>query len=115
LPTFFSYKKTLITPIPIGGYIEISLTSNTWTEKMSDAYYSICNMEITPNKGFVLTFVESNDPIKSKMSKPNEKYYYKIIKKTAEDTYLCVTLLNNIVYEFKVYTEKPEDMNTIKI
>jgi hypothetical protein len=82
---------------------QINIKRNAWIDSMENGkYYSKLKMEWTDDCEFVITFIESNHPVKKYLSKPGDRYTYRIVDKTNKYYTLAVTY-NSIISEFRVY------------
>jgi hypothetical protein len=57
------------------------VTDSTWEDYFQDGTYSRLKLSKINKSEFVITFVESNNKIRKILSKPGDKYRYKILKK----------------------------------
>lgn len=86
-----------------GSKTTITVTDSSWVEYLRNGkYYSRLSLKWTGECEFVITFIESNDPVKSRLSKKGESYTYRIIEVTETYCLLAVTY-NGINSTFKIY------------
>jgi hypothetical protein len=99
---FIKYKQLYyIEPTLDTTYVTIE--NDIWTERLKRGQYeSRLSMKWTTGCDFTLTFIESNDPVKGKLSKKGDKYTYRILDK--KDSYfLLVGTVKKVSLQFKVY------------
>ncbi|CAN5830186.1 hypothetical protein BH10BAC2_BH10BAC2_21590 [soil metagenome] len=86
-----------------GSKTTVTVTDSSWVEYLRNGkYYSKLSLKWTGDCEFVITFIESNDPVKSRLSKKDESYTYRIIEVTETYCLLAVTY-NGINSTFKIY------------
>ena len=59
----------------------VDITDSSWTDHFSDGTWSRLSLKQYNPCEFIITFRESNNVIRSAMSKPGDQYRYSIIKK----------------------------------
>ncbi|MBX7242460.1 MAG: hypothetical protein K1X92_11980 [Bacteroidia bacterium] len=93
---------------PSGGYTRIQLTPEFWTEYIGEGEntYSKCKIIFRNEADLSIAFVESNDPVKNKMSKKGDVYNYRLLEKV-ENGFICAAHYNGLMFMFKVYSVKP--------
>lgn len=99
----FSLKKAWYLE-PDGDTTKVELTKKHWIDRMTDGTYSRLSLKQFSDYDFEITFIESNNPVKNNLSRPGDKYIYRIIDKN-ENYYLLQVKLEKLeLYsEFKIY------------
>jgi hypothetical protein len=81
----------------------VTIENGFWTERLKRGQYvSKSSFRWTTGCDFELVFIESNDPVKGKLSKKGDKYTYRILDK--KDTYfLLLGTVKKVSLQFKVF------------
>lgn len=86
-----------------GSKMFVEINENLWTEtEQSNKRLTKCKIKWLNNCEFSLEFLESNDPIKNKISKKGDIYIYNVIEINGNIISLTVSF-NSIIQCFKVY------------
>jgi len=86
-----------------GDTTQVKIVDGIWLELLKqNKYFSKLQLSLKNNCEFVLTFIESNDPIKSNMSTKGEKYNYRIVDQIA-NYYIVTVSKSKIIYQFNLY------------
>lgn len=89
---------------PTGDTTILMVNKSYWMDLLNDGTYSKLKLTKKTICDFELTFIESNNLIKNKLSQPGDKYFYTLIERTDKYYLLCVeTRVANIFTLFKVY------------
>lgn len=75
---------------PNGDPVTTYITNSTWEDHFLDGTYSRLSLKKLSQNEFVITFLESNNRMRKNLSKPGDKYRYKILQK-APGYYLMFT------------------------
>lgn len=87
-----------------GKVTEVKLQAGKWTDNFVDGTISSCYFRWKAGGKFELEFIESNNYIRNKLSKPGELFQYEVISK--EENYYWVLLdltAQNEYYLFRLY------------
>jgi hypothetical protein len=81
----------------------VTLVDGIWTETMKGGKYtSKLQFSWTGDCSFELSFISSNDPVKSKMSKKGEKYRYRLMDKY-NGYYLVIGIVKKSALQFRMF------------
>jgi hypothetical protein len=75
-----------------GDTTDLKLTQKEWIDYMKDGTYSKLSLVRTSPTDFVISFIESNNAVKTNMSRLGDKYYYSIISKGRNFYTLCASV-----------------------
>lgn len=80
LNNFFKHEK--LKYLEANGDTSVAhMTDSTWEDHFLDGTYSRLSLSKINKSEFTITFVESDNKIRKNLSKPGDKYRYKILKK----------------------------------
>ncbi|HET9055515.1 MAG TPA: hypothetical protein VFN30_01580 [Chitinophagaceae bacterium] len=97
-------KSNLYYYEPTGDKTKLKLSKDYWVDSLSDGSFSKLKLVRTTQCDFEIEFIESNHPIKQKLSRAADKYYYRIISKEEHYYIMQVNLpLANKYSEFRIY------------
>jgi len=87
-----------------GDTTALAIKNGYWNDTMKDGTYSKLKLKKTSDSDFEITFISSNNEIKKKLSRPGEKYYYRLIEKEEGYYVVCVGLpAVNKYYLFNIH------------
>lgn len=87
-----------------GDTTTLAIKNGYWNDTMKDGTYSKLKLKKTSDSDFEITFISSNNEIKKNLSRPGEKYYYRLIEKAKGYYVVCVGLpAVNKYYLFNIY------------
>jgi len=66
---------------PNGDTVNAHFTDSTWEDHFKNGTYSRLSLSKLHQNEFVIAFIESNNTIRMNLSKPGDKYRYRILKK----------------------------------
>jgi hypothetical protein len=75
-----------------GDTTSLKLTKTEWIDYMKDGTYSKLSLQQLSPSDFVIKFIESNNIVKTSMSRVGDEYYYSIISKGKNFYTLCASL-----------------------
>ena len=78
---------------PSGDTTRLTIVNGYWIDTMKDGTYSKLKLEKKTDSDFELSFEKSNNEIKSKLSRPGDKYFYRLVERTQGYYVLCVGVL----------------------
>ena len=100
---FYKIKKYKYVE-PTGDTTILLINKRYWKDFLSDGTYSKLKLTATTDCEFELTFLNSNNYIKNKLSQPGDKYIYRIIDHTDNYFLLCVKIRETDTFTlFKLY------------
>jgi hypothetical protein len=89
---------------PGGDTTWLSISGGYWIDHMADGTYSKLTLAKTSDADFELSFIQSNNSVKGALSKPGDKYLYRLIEKGDGFYTLCVGMPNIEHYSlFKIF------------
>ncbi|RYY48036.1 MAG: hypothetical protein EOO06_11345 [Chitinophagaceae bacterium] len=92
-----------------GDTTMLHLTKDSWTDHLKGNTFSKLSLKRLSPLEFVISFKESNHPIKKNMSKVGDQYYYNLISKDKSSYLLCVSIKGLTTSSlFKLYPVEPE-------
>jgi hypothetical protein len=84
--------------------VAVSIKKGIWVETFADGTYSKLRLKWIGDCEFDLEFIESNNAIRKNMSKPGEKYRYRILERN-DGHYAFLYELDGVYSTFKVYVK----------
>jgi len=66
-----------------GDTTNLEISTDYWIDRFKDGTYSKLSFKWTGPCEFEISFIESNNLIRSRMSRPGDKYFYRIIDRRA--------------------------------
>jgi hypothetical protein len=100
---FIAYKSYLYRE-STGDTVQLTIKNNFWIEKFKDGTYSKLKFYCLTDCEFELEFIESNNKIRSGLSKKGDKYKYYITSKGSDHFDLAVDIKEtNKLLGFKIY------------
>jgi hypothetical protein len=86
-----------------GDTVRISIKDGYWIDKFRDGTFSRLILRWINDCEFEISFVESNNEVRRNLSKPGDKYVYRILNKGAGYYDMSVEIPNGSIFLFKVY------------
>lgn len=90
-----------------GDTTRVELTKDKWIDNFADSTYSKLEYKWINKYEFELTFIESNNEMRSNFSVKGDQFIYRIIEKKTDHYVMSVQIKEQEVYEiFKFYIDK---------
>jgi hypothetical protein len=86
-----------------GDTVRLSVKDGYWIDKFGDGTYSRLIFRWQGDCAFEISFVESNNEVRRSLSKPGDKYVYRILNKGDGYYDMSVEIPNGSIYLFKLY------------
>lgn len=87
-----------------GDTVNLSLANNLWTDHFKDGTYSRLKLNWVDDCEFEITFIESTNESRKSISKPGDKYNYRLIEKYNRYYEVCLDVKEvNVLGKFRIY------------
>ncbi len=84
--------------------VKLSLSNNYWVDHFKDGTYSKLSLTWVNECEFEIFFIESTNSIRKNLSKPGEKYKYRVIEKYPNYYLVCLDMKElKILGTFRIY------------